>query len=100
LREWIERQDQNIAMQDPDLNRMIEWARSELAKLEAILDPVKLTAELRTRKLFTEVDELHDPLGEPPRCDGGSLLRVQTRTVGSLHAANTLSGHRKVRSAE
>jgi hypothetical protein len=44
LREWIERQHQNIVMtQDPDLNRMIKWARSELVKLEAILDPVRLT---------------------------------------------------------
>jgi hypothetical protein len=33
LRDWIERQDQSITMmQDPDLNRMIKWARSELAK--------------------------------------------------------------------
>jgi len=45
---------------------MVGWARDRLATLEAILDPGKLSEELRTRKLFPEPDELHDPLGEPP----------------------------------
>lgn len=45
---------------------MVEWARNQLKQLEAILDPVKLADSLRAQKLFPEVDELNDPLGEPP----------------------------------
>lgn len=45
---------------------MADWARAQLEALEAALDPVMLAAVLYARKLFPEVDELHDPLGEPP----------------------------------
>jgi hypothetical protein len=69
LRDWMARYEEVAvpgAAADVDLSRMIGWARDRLATLEAVLDPLKLTEELRTRKLFPEIDELHDPLGEPP----------------------------------
>ena len=67
LREWIltyERYAKEGSY--PDLDRMLCWARDRLSVLDAILDPPKLASELRARKLFPEIDELHDPLGEPP----------------------------------
>ena len=45
---------------------MMGWARDRLGSLEAIIDPGKVATELRERKLFSEIDELHDPLGDPP----------------------------------
>ena len=49
-----------------DLDRMVDWARSQLSALEASLRPDNLVKELDAQKLFPEVDELVDPLGEPP----------------------------------
>jgi hypothetical protein len=65
LRNWISVYGPH-AKGYPALNRMVDWARSKLEALEQILDPVKLAHELQVRKLFPEVDELHDPLGDPP----------------------------------
>ena len=42
------------------------WARHELAELEATLDDTNITADLRERRLFPEIDEIHDTLGKPP----------------------------------
>ena len=67
MRDWISIQESRAATDiDPDLNRMIGWARDRLVALESFLDQIKLADELRARKLFPEVDELDDPLGEPP----------------------------------
>jgi len=67
LREWISTYEQRAKERSyPDLDRMLCWARDRLSAFEAVLDPSKLANELSTRKLFPEVDELHDPLGEPP----------------------------------
>jgi hypothetical protein len=45
---------------------MLEWTGRQLAELEAITDPANIAADLRARKLFPAIDELHDPLGDPP----------------------------------
>lgn len=67
LREWIARYEQSaLPSPDPDLNRMIDWARNRLATLKVPLDVNKLADDLRSTKLFPEVDELIDPLGDPP----------------------------------
>lgn len=67
LREWISGHEQAaLSKTDANLSRMMDWARAQLATLEASLDPIRLTEELSTRKLFPEFDELNDPLGEPP----------------------------------
>ena len=51
---------------DAALKRMIEWVRARLAALEASLEPANLVEELGARNLFPKIDELHDPLGDPP----------------------------------
>jgi hypothetical protein len=67
LRAWLTNQESNTRqIADPYLVRLIEWAREQLASLDAVLDPIRLADDLRTRKLFPETDELYDPLGEPP----------------------------------
>jgi hypothetical protein len=65
LRDWIAFYEP-MASINGDLRRMIAWARSELSVLETSLEPSTFADELNVRKLFPEVDELIDPLGEPP----------------------------------
>lgn len=64
LRAWIDGQT-NDGLRS-ERGRMLEWARQQLAALEATGDPIRLRNVLNERNLFPEVDELHDPLGEPP----------------------------------
>lgn len=68
LRDWIERFAPRVdASRDARLLRLLEWAGSELAALEAMCDPQRLSDEMKARNLFPQVDPLTDPLGEPPR---------------------------------
>jgi len=67
LREWISTYGKGVtSTNDADLIRMVDWAQERLAALQENLNPFNLSEQLRTRKLFPEVDELDDPLGEPP----------------------------------
>lgn len=67
LRDWLSKHEHRfIAVPDTDLGRMITWTRDQLATLEDSLDPIKLADDVRARKLFAEIDDLHDPLGDPP----------------------------------
>lgn len=50
----------------PHVARMIDWTRKRLAALETVLDLRGLEAKLSAESLYPEIDELHDPLGEPP----------------------------------
>jgi hypothetical protein len=68
LRCWIAHQQAEVSA-SPEIPRMVDWAKAELAGLEAFLDPPKLSQLLIARNLFPEVDELVDPLGEPPPRD-------------------------------
>jgi hypothetical protein len=45
---------------------MVSWVQEQLATLEAVIDPNMLLVSLREQSLFPEVDDLQDPLGEPP----------------------------------
>jgi len=49
-----------------NLDRMIRWARQRLKTLEGTLAPENIDRDLQKKELFPEVDELHDPEGEPP----------------------------------
>lgn len=49
-----------------DLGRMIQWATARLADLEARTTIDAAAAQLEGKALFPEIDELHDPLGDPP----------------------------------
>jgi hypothetical protein len=65
LRGWTAHRQAEVST-SPEIQRMLDWAKAELAGLEAFLDPLKLSQLLIARNLFPEVDELVDPLGEPP----------------------------------
>lgn len=53
-----------------ELGRMLIWARERLAHLERRTTVDAAAVELKGKSLFPEVDELHDPLGDPPEPKG------------------------------
>jgi hypothetical protein len=65
LRDWIAQRDADVEA-SPETQRMVTWVKAELVEIEEFLDPTKLSRLLQTRNLFPEVDDLADPLGEPP----------------------------------
>jgi hypothetical protein len=65
LRGWIA-QWGAIEGMSPEIERMVDWARARLSVMDNFLNPSTLARELHTRNLFPEVDDLVDPLGEPP----------------------------------
>ena len=48
------------------MQRLLDWAKANLSDMEQFLVPAQLTQLLHTQNLFPEVDELADPLGDPP----------------------------------
>lgn len=52
--------------QATELTRMIHWARARLASLEKETTIDAAAARFEGKALFPEIDELHDPLGDPP----------------------------------
>ncbi|MEW6644121.1 MAG: hypothetical protein AB1586_26680 [Pseudomonadota bacterium] len=67
LRAWIGAfEGQGAVARSPELTRMLDWARGQLEMLDAEIDPVRVAQTLFDRNLFPEVDELHDPFGDPP----------------------------------
>jgi 16S rRNA C967 or C1407 C5-methylase (RsmB/RsmF family) len=65
LREWIAQRKVDDAPPS-EVQRMVEWAQARLSAIEEFLNPLALSRQLHTRNLFPEVDDLVDPLGEPP----------------------------------
>src|ERR1700692_1281276 len=59
LRGWTAHRQAEVSA-SPEIQRMVDWAKAELAGLEAFLDPLKLSQLLIARNLFPEVDELVD----------------------------------------
>ncbi len=49
-----------------ELERMLVWANERLKNLEARTCLRAAVAQLEVKSLFPEMDELHDPLGNPP----------------------------------
>lgn len=67
LRAWIASRELHLKPEtDSELHRMVRWASRELATLETMMEPQRLTELLGQRNLFPEVDKLSDPLGDPP----------------------------------
>ena len=62
---WVAQREADVET-SPEIQRMVDWVKAELVGLEEFLDPSKLSRLLHTRNLFPEVDDLVDPLGEPP----------------------------------
>ena len=50
----------------PEIRRLMKWAKETLSDMERFLLPTELTKLLATRDLFPDVDDLADPLGDPP----------------------------------
>lgn len=59
-----------VADQSTELGRMLLWAKDRLADLEKRTTVDAASVELDGKALFPEVDELHDPLGDPPEPKG------------------------------
>ncbi|AEM40075.1 hypothetical protein [Ketogulonicigenium vulgare] len=71
IREWISGLPQEASLSgDSDLGRMLQWVDSRLAELDRQtgLDAAKSFAA--EGDLFPAVDELEDPLGDPPVSSG------------------------------
>jgi hypothetical protein len=66
LRKWIAQWETKEQASSPDVQRLIKWAKATLSDTENFLLPTELTKLLEVRGLFPEVDDLADPLGEPP----------------------------------
>jgi hypothetical protein len=66
LREWIAQWETKEQVSSPEVRRLIKWAKVVLSDTKAFLLPTELTKLLEVRGLFPEVDDLADPLGEPP----------------------------------
>ena len=66
LREWIAQCETKEQASSPEVQGLIKWAKVVLSDKEAFLLPAELTKLLEVRGLFPEVDDLADPLGEPP----------------------------------
>jgi hypothetical protein len=71
IRSWLASLPSNVvADQSTNLGRMLLWAKNRLADLEMRTTVDAASAELDGMALFPEVDELHDPLGDPPERKG------------------------------
>jgi hypothetical protein len=67
IRTWLATVPDEIESdQTTELARMIRWARGRLASLEERTTIKAAAVAFEGKALFPEVDELHDPLGEPP----------------------------------
>jgi hypothetical protein len=66
LRGWIERWEMKGGAASPEIRRLIKWAKETLLGMERFLLPTEVTKLLETRDLFPDVDDLADPLGDPP----------------------------------
>lgn len=67
IRTWLSTVPDGVET-DPstELGRMISWARGRLASLTERTTIRAAAAQFEGKALFPEVDELHDPLGDPP----------------------------------
>jgi len=66
LREWVALQEASSAQRSPEIERLLPWAKANLSDMDRFLVPAELTQLLSTQNLFPQVDELADPLGDPP----------------------------------
>jgi hypothetical protein len=66
IRSWLASlPDTAAASTANDLARMVGWATARLADLEARTTVDAAAVQLEGKALFPEIDELHDPLGDP-----------------------------------
>lgn len=67
LREWLDRDriEANRTSAD-NVQRMVNWASARLSALEESITVENVERHLFAKDLFPEVDDLIDPLGDPP----------------------------------
>lgn len=71
IRSWLASLPAHVrADSTTELGRMLLWARERLDDLERRTTVDAAAVELKGKSLFPEVDELHDPLGDPPEPRG------------------------------
>ena len=67
LRRWIEHDSVNDSHNSADnVDRMMRWTQARLAMLEESISVENVDRILASKKLFPEIDDLIDPLGDPP----------------------------------
>lgn len=67
IRSWLASLPRGIAVDSStELGRMVLWAKERLADLEARTTVKAAAVQLEGKALFPEIDDLHDPLGDPP----------------------------------
>lgn len=67
IRSWLASLPAHVSADSTtELGRMLLWARERLDKLERRTTVDAAAGELKGKALFPDVDELHDPLGDPP----------------------------------
>jgi hypothetical protein len=66
LRGWITQWEIKAEAASPEIRRLIKWAKQILLDMERSILPTELTKRLEMRDLFPDVDDLADPLGDPP----------------------------------
>lgn len=67
IRDWLaELSEVTQRSEDSDLARMLLWVRDRLTEIERQTGSDAARAVAGEANLFPEIDELHDPLGEPP----------------------------------
>lgn len=66
LRTWLGQIADPGETPPDDFGRMISWARQRLHDLDIAITQEALSTRLSAAQLFPEVDDLHDPQGDPP----------------------------------
>lgn len=67
IRSWLSSLPEGVAADSAsELGRMVQWARARLADLKARTTVEAAAVQLGGKALFPEIDELNDPLGDPP----------------------------------
>lgn len=67
IKEWLgSLPPEAVADNATELGRMVVWAQARLTALQAKTTVDGAAVKLEGKALFPDVDELHDPLGDPP----------------------------------
>lgn len=67
IRHWLSSLDLTSIEKDVEFSRFITWTQYKLATLDIAVSRHRIGEVVKSQELFPTVDNLHDPLGEPPR---------------------------------
>jgi hypothetical protein len=66
LRGFVAQWEAKAEAASPETRRLMKWAKETLSGMERFLLSAELAKLIETRDLFPDVDDLVDPLGDPP----------------------------------